>query len=176
MNSVRTALIAVLLMSLFGMIATAQAQSKIAFVNITQVMEESPQADAALRALEKEFSARDNTLVAERDALRQLQERLERDADVMAADRRAEMERNFRNRTREFKRSQEIFNEDLNLRRNEELAKLQRTVNSVIVEIAQKEGFDVVLTERNVLFASERINITTRVLERLQQQMPATRR
>ncbi|WP_040851979.1 OmpH family outer membrane protein [Thiorhodospira sibirica] len=163
-------------MFVFGMMTTAHAQSKIAFVNITQVMEESPQADAALRALEREFSARDNALVAERDALRQLQERLERDADVMAADRRAEMERNLRNRTREFKRSQEIFNEDLNLRRNEELAKLQRTVNSVIVEIAQKEGFDVVLTERNVLFASERINITLRVLERLQQQMPAPRR
>lgn len=176
MNSLRMVLLAVLLMSLSVFLTTALAQSKIAFVNISLVMEESPQAESALRALEREFSSRDDALVAEHEALRNLQDRLERDAGVMAADRRTEMERDFRNRTREFKRSQEIFNEDLNLRRNEELAKLQRTVNSVIVEIAQKEGFDVVLTERNVLFASERINITAQVLDRLREQMPASRR
>ncbi|MFN2349239.1 MAG: OmpH family outer membrane protein, partial [Thioalkalivibrio sp.] len=81
-----------------------------------------------------------------------------------------ELERNFRNRSREFKRAQDMFSEDLNVRRNEELGRLQRLVQSVILEMAQQDGYDLVLTERNVLFASERINITDKVLERLTQQ------
>jgi outer membrane protein len=145
-------------------------EARVAFVNINFVMERSPQAEAALSGLEKEFSPRDAELVAERDALRQMQERLERDADVMNPEQRAELERNFRNRSREFKRAQDMFSEDLNVRRNEELGRLQRLVQNVILEIAQQERYDLVVTERNVLFASERINITDQVLEKLRQQ------
>lgn len=150
-------------------------EARVAFVNINFVMEQSPQAEAALSALEKEFSPRDAELVAERDALRQMQERLERDADVMGAEQRAELERNFRNRSREFKRAQDMFSEDLNVRRNEELGRLQRLVQNVILEIAQQEKYDLVVTERNVLFASERINITEKVLERLKTQQGGRR-
>jgi outer membrane protein len=150
-------------------------EARVAFVNINFVMERSPQAEAALSALEKEFSPRDAELVAERDALRQMQERLERDADVMNPDQRAELERNFRNRSREFKRAQDMFSEDLNVRRNEELGRLQRLVQNVILEIAQEERYDLVVTERNVLFASERINITDQVLEKLKQQQGGAR-
>jgi outer membrane protein len=150
-------------------------EARVAFVNINFVMERSPQAEAALSALEKEFSPRDAELVAERDALRQMQERLERDADVMNPDQRAELERNFRNRSREFKRAQDMFSEDLNVRRNEELGRLQRLVQNVILEIAQQERYDLVVTERNVLFASERINITDQVLEKLRQQQGGAR-
>lgn len=150
-------------------------EARVAFVNINFVMERSPQAEAALSALEKEFSPRDAELVAERDALRQMQERLERDADVMSPDQRAELERNFRNRSREFKRAQDMFSEDLNVRRNEELGRLQRLVQNVILEIAQQERYDLVVTERNVLFASERINITDQVLEKLRQQQGGAR-
>jgi outer membrane protein len=144
-------------------------EARVAFVNINFIMEQSPQAEAALEALEREFSPRDAELVAERDALRQMQERLERDADVMGAEQRAELERTFRNRSREFKRAQDMFSEDLNARRNEELARLQRVVQNVILELAQQERYDVVVTERNVLFASERINITDKVLEKLRE-------
>jgi len=161
----------ILALTLLGSAGMAlAAEARVAFVNINFIMERSPQAEAALSALEKEFSPRDAELVAERDALRQMQERLERDADVMGAEQRAELERNFRNRSREFKRAQDMFSEDLNVRRNEELGRLQRLVQNVILEIAQQERYDLVLTERNVLFASERINITDKVLERLRQQ------
>lgn len=148
----------------------AANEARVAFVNINYIMEHSPQAEAALEALEREFSPRDAELVAERDALRQMQERLERDAEIMGSDQRAEMEREFRNRSREFKRAQDMFSEDLNARRNEELGRLQRLVQSVILELAQQERYDVVVTERNVLFASERINITDEVLEKLKEQ------
>lgn len=143
---------------------------RVAFVNINQIMEQSPQAEAAMRALEREFAPRDAELVAERDALQELQRRLERDMDVMGAEQRARLERDFRSRSRDFRRSQDIFQDDLNARRNEELATLQRLVHNVILELAQQEDVDLVVTERNVLFANDRIDITPRVLEALRAQ------
>ncbi|OOG27172.1 hypothetical protein B1C78_04110 [Thioalkalivibrio denitrificans] len=166
------ALVVALLVSMPAVMAN---EARVAFVNINFIMEHSPQAEAALEALEREFSPRDAELVAERDALRQMQERLERDADVMGSEQRAELERTFRNRSREFKRAQDMFSEDLNVRRNEELGRLQRLVQNVILELAQEERYDVVVTERNVLFASERINITERVLEKLREQQRSAR-
>ncbi|EHQ52716.1 MULTISPECIES: OmpH family outer membrane protein [Ectothiorhodospira] len=165
-----------LLVCLLAISGAAAANAKVAFVNINRVMEQSPQAEASLRALEEEFSPRDSELVAERDALRRMQERLQRDAEVMGADRRAELEREFRTRSREFTRAQDMFQEDLNVRRNDELARLQRLVHNVIMEIARAENVDLVVTERTVLYASDRIDITGKVLEELRRQHQRARR
>jgi outer membrane protein len=149
------------------------AADSVAFVNINRVMEQSPQAEASLSALEEEFAPRDAELVAERDALRRLQQRLERDTDIMGSEERLDLEREFRTRSREFKRAQDMFQEDLNVRRNDELARLQRLVHNVILEIAREQGVDLVVTERTVLFASDRIDITDGVLEELRRQHQA---
>ena len=63
-------------------------------------------------------------------------------------------------------REQAEAREDYNLRRNEELGKLQRLVRETIVEIAKEDGFDLIVEQ--AVFVSERINLTERVLERLQ--------
>ncbi|MCG5500069.1 OmpH family outer membrane protein [Ectothiorhodospira lacustris] len=165
-----------LLVCLLAISGAAVANAKVAFVNINRVMEQSPQAEASLRALEEEFSPRDSELVAERDALRRMQERLQRDSEVMGADQRAQLEREFRNRSREFTRAQDMFQEDLNVRRNDELARLQRLVQSVILDIARADNVDLVVTERTVLFASDRIDMTGKVLEELRRQHQRPRR
>lgn len=166
--------VAGLLLVLMGMLpGSVLAADSVAFVNINRVMEQSPQAEASLSALEEEFAPRDAELVAERDALRRLQQRLERDTDIMGSEERLDLEREFRNRSREFKRAQDMFQEDLNVRRNDELARLQRLVHNVILEIAREQGVDLVVTERTVLFASDRIDITDGVLEELRRQHQA---
>ncbi|MFP4079575.1 MAG: OmpH family outer membrane protein [Ectothiorhodospira sp.] len=152
----------------------APAAESVAFVNINRVMEQSPQTQDLFKRLEQEFAPREAELVAERDALREMQQRLERDADIMGGDERSELQREFRNRSREFQHDQEMFQEDLNSRRNEDLAQLQRMVQSVILDIAERDGLDLVVTERTVVYASDRVDITSRVLEELRQQHSAS--
>lgn len=140
----------------------------VAFVNMNNILEDSPQAEEAMRDLEQEFSPRDSQLVAEREELQRLRDRLEREGDLMTATQRADLEREFTARSREFRRAQESFTEDLNVRRNEELAKLQRLINDAIIELARDRNIDLILTERNVLYASDRIDITDDVISRMQ--------
>lgn len=153
--------------ALFMTTAMAQAADvKIGFVNIAKVMDQSPQADSAKKALEKEFSARDAKLASERDAIIEMERKLETDGDVMSAGKRDETERELTRRKREFNRASSELKDDFNQRRNEELGKLQHSVYDVIVDIAKTRGYDLVVTER-VLYASDRIDFTDEVITRL---------
>jgi outer membrane protein len=68
---------------------------------------------------------------------------------------------------REIQRAQREAREDLSLRKNEEYGVVVEKTRKIIVDIAEKEKFDLVL-ESNVVYASPRIDITDRVMKALE--------
>lgn len=145
------------------------AELKIGYVNAAQVVEEAPQGDAALKKLEAEFGPRDRELVALRDQIRDLEEQLERDKLITSDADRLEQENNLRRLRRRFQRESQEFREDYNLRRNEELAELQKIVYKAIVELAKEEDYDLILHE-GAVYAGDKIDITEKVLDKLENQ------
>jgi outer membrane protein len=69
------------------------------------------------------------------------------------------------NLNRDMQRAQREFREDLNLRRNEELALVHDRAKKTIVEIAEREKFDLVLED--AVYFSSKIDITDKVLKAL---------
>jgi outer membrane protein len=63
----------------------------------------------------------------------------------------------------DLQRLQREYREDLNMRRNQELASLFERADRVIKQIADAENFDLILQE--AVFRSPRIDITERVLK-----------
>lgn len=145
------------------------AEVKIGFVNTVKLMEEAPQAKAAISKMEAEFAPREKELVALQRDIKQAEDKLSRDAAVMSDADRSKTERDLVSRKRDLKRAQDEFREDLNIRRNEELSKLQRRLYDAIVDLAKAENYDLIVSE-GVVFASTRIDITDAVLTRLKQQ------
>lgn len=162
----RKALVKILVVTVVLFPVAASAEIKIGFVNMVGIMEKSPQAESARKALEKEFSDRDKKLTAVRDQILALEEQLKKDGAIMSDKRRTELEKQIVNKKRDYNRQQDELREDFNLRRNEELGKLQKNVQDVIVNIARTEKYDLIVTQP-VLYASDRINLTNRVLEEL---------
>ncbi len=152
---------------LMGTMALAK-EIKIGFVNVAQVLQESPQAEAAKKRLEQEFAPRDKRLVTQQQELEKLQEKLNRDAAVMSESERAKLEREILSKQRDLKRAQDEFREDFNIRRNEELGKLQRQIFEAIKALAQEEKYDLLLTD-GVVYASEQVDVTEKVKRRLQE-------
>ncbi len=146
--------------------AAVAADLKVGVVNAAKVLEDAPQAEAARRRLEKEFAPRDQDLVAMQKKLRGMEEKLEKDGAIMSDAERMRIERDLTAQKREIRRDQDSFREDFNMRRNEELSKLQRQVSDVIVALARENGFDLILTD-GVLYASDKVDITEQVLKRL---------
>ncbi|HSS71288.1 MAG TPA: OmpH family outer membrane protein [Casimicrobiaceae bacterium] len=139
---------------------------KIGFVNTERLFREAAPAKRAQQKLEKEFASRDTDLQKLTKQVRDLQTQLERDGVTMPEAERRNKERDLANMTRDMQRMQREFREDLNLRRNEELAAVQERANKVIQQIAEAEKFDLILQDP-VVFASTRIDITDKVIKAL---------
>ncbi len=146
----------------------ALADIKIGFINPIKVLEMAPQAEAARNDLEREFAQRKEDLEAEDASIKRAEEKLGRDTAIMSESERQKLERDVLSRKRDVRRAKEEFRDDLNLRRNDELAKLQKEVLKVINELAKEKGFDLIVGE-GVVYASEAIDISEQVLQRLRQ-------
>ena len=145
----------------------AAQEIKIGVVNVTALMEQAPQAKAAMDALQEEFAPRQRTILAKQKELEDLSEKANRDAAVMGETERRNMEKELRDMQRDVARMQNEFREDLNLRRNEELGNLQRSLLKEVQDYAESAGFDLVVGD-GVLYASSAINITEVVLRAME--------
>ncbi|HDP90345.1 MAG TPA: OmpH family outer membrane protein [Thioalkalivibrio sp.] len=161
-----TAIVVSTAIFLAGIQTTLAADLMIGVVNVPKLLEQSPQKAAADKALEDRFGSRANDLRAEGEVLKKLEERYETDGPTMSAAQKAELERELRERGRELKRAQDNFRDDLNFARNEEYGKVQRDVLQAIVKVSEDGKYDLVLTE-NVVYASQRVDITDKVLQQL---------
>ena len=148
-----------------GLGAAAAAEYKIGFVNTERLFREAAPAKRAQQKLEKEFAVRDADIQKISKQVRDLQAQLEKEGATMSETDRRNRERDLANMTRDLQRAQREFREDLNLRKNEELASLQERANKVIQQIAEAEKFDLIVQE--AVFRSARIDITERVLKAL---------
>jgi outer membrane protein len=144
----------------------AQAQAKIGVVNIARLLQEAPQAQAASAALESEFAARRRDLENQQKDLKAREDKLAKDGAVMAEAERRNSEKTLRDGQRELARKQNEFLEDLNVRRNEALGQLQRSVLQEVQAYAKSAGLDVVVAD--ALYASPSVDITGQVLSALQ--------
>lgn len=146
-------------------LASAEA-FKVGVVNIAKVLEQAPQAKTAKKKLEKEFAPRDRELVALQKEVRTIEDKVERDGAIMSDEEKTKLSVDHRARKRELKRLQDEFREDLNLRQNQELGKIQRNVLQAIQALAKSEKYDLIISE-GVVFASKRVNITEKVVKKL---------
>ena len=145
--------------------SAAAAELKIGFVNTERVFREAAPAKRAQQKLEREFAARNQELAAIEKKGRDLQAELEKENVTMPESARREKERQLADISRDFQRRQREIREDLNLRRNEELASVQERATRVINQIAEQEKFDLIVQE--AVFASSRIDITDKVIKAL---------
>jgi outer membrane protein len=146
--------------------AAAVAQDmKIGFVDVERIRRESAPAERASKQLEKEFAPRAQELQRREAQVKALQGQLEKDAMTLSESERRGKEQELSRMSVDFQRLQREYREDLNLRRNQELATLFERADRVIKQIADAEKFDLIVQE--AVFRSPRIDITERVLKAL---------
>lgn len=141
------------------------ADLKIGYVNAVKVIEEAPQGEAALKKLEAEFAPRDKQIVEMQNKLKRLEQDLEKNALVLKDAEHRSKEFEIVSLKRDLRRATQEFREDYNLRRNEELAALQKIVQKTIADIAKQENYDLIL--ESAVYASNKADITDKILKRL---------
>jgi len=161
-----------LFLSLFLLIcslALTAAELKIGFVDTSTVMREAPQADSARKKLQSLFAPREKSIAKNEGKLKKLEKSFSKNAAFLSREDKVQKERAIFILQRDIKRAKQEFNEDLNIKRNDELNKLQKMVFKTIVAYAKKNNYDAIFGE-SVLFANKRVDVTAEVLKLLRKQ------
>jgi len=145
--------------------AAQTADLKIGFVNTEKVFRDSQLAIKAQKKLEKEFQGREQDIQKMVKQGKDLQAMLEKEGLTMSEADRNKKQKDLANLSRDIQHAQREFREDLNQRKNEEFSAVQDKARKAIMEIAEKEKFDLIL--ENVVYASPKVDVTDRVLKAL---------
>ena len=129
--------------------------------------------EAAQVKLEAEFAKRDKDLADMAQKLKSMSDALDKSGASMSAADRAQKQRDLSQLDSDFQRKQREFREDLNQRRNEELAGVLERANRVVRQVAEAEKFDIVFQE--AVWADPRIDITEKVIKALDDSRPASK-
>lgn len=149
-----------------GVAAAAQAQEiKIGYVNLDRVLRDAGPAKAAQSKLEAEFSRREKDLTEVAQRLKSASDRFEKDAPTLSEAERSRRQRDLVEQDREFQRKRREFQEDLNQRKNEELAGVLDRANRVVKQIFDQDKYDLIVQE--AVFAGPRVDITDKVIKAL---------
>ncbi len=141
----------------------AAQELKIGYVNSERVLREATPAKLSQAKLEAEFSKRERELTDATVKLKAAADKLEKDAPTLSETERNRRQRELVEQDRDLQRKRREFQEDLNQRRNEELAAVVERANRVIKQIFDAEKYDLILQE--VVFAGPRVDITDKVIK-----------
>ena len=154
----------------FAALGAHAQELKIGYVNSDRVLRDAVPAKAAQSKLEAEFDKRERDLADLANKLKAASDKLEKDAPTLPESERTRRQRDLVDQDREFQRKRREFQEDLNQRKNEELASVVERANKVIKQIFETEKYDLILQE--AVFAGPKVDITDKVIKALNAQSP----
>ena len=146
-------------------LAAPAQELKIGYVNSERVLREATPAKAAQAKLEAEFGKREKDLAEQASRLKATADKLEKDAPTRSETERTRRQRDLVEQDREFQRKRREFQEDLNQRKNEELATVVERANKVIKQIFDQEKYDLIV--QDAVHWSARVDITKKVIDAL---------
>lgn len=151
---------------LFGFINFANAELKLGFVRVDQILKDAPQAAESNKKLESEFKVRTEKLKKEIADLNNQEKNFKKDSLTLSDNEREKKQKKIQEMRIEVQRAERELREDIDLRRREEITKLQNKVTQVIDTLANKEKYDLILYT-GVAYAGDKVDMTSLVLKEL---------
>jgi len=156
----------ILLFFLIFSIQSAFAELKIGFVKVDEILKNAPQAEKSNKKLEKEFKARTEKLKKNIGNLNDSENKFRKDS-LTLSDKEKEIQLKDLQQSRiDIQRTERELREDIDIRRREEIEKLQAQVTKVIEKLSEDQKFDLILYT-GVAYASDKVDITPMVLKAL---------
>ena len=145
--------------------AVDPADLRIGFVNFRRIMAAAPQREEINERLEREFGVERDALLQAQSELRSMERQLE---TLQHGDNYNDYERQVINKRRDVARRDSDYRDNINVRRNEEMAKLQKMIGDEIINLAKEANYDIILNDIGVFYVSERADLSPQVITRLQ--------
>ncbi len=144
--------------------ASAQAEDfKIGFINTDRIFKDANSAKAAQAKLEQEFMRREKDLNDQGTQLKTAADKLDKEAPTLSEAQQNTRQKQLLEQDRDFQRKRREFQEDLGLRKNEELQVVLERANKIVKQVAESEKYDLVL--QDVVYINPKHDMTEKVLK-----------
>lgn len=162
-------------LALWTVVGSAQAHTDVnhhcslAVVKMGMIMRSAPQAEAASKGLHARFAEREEALAEKQEAVQKAEDEYLKKRRDLSDNEQARLESQLRVRQRELRREREDLREEVRVAKDQALSNLQKTVAEAIEAIRARENIDIVFRENDFIVASQRVDITAKVLAYLRQ-------
>ena len=153
-------------LALFSLNAFAETL-KIGYIDIDQVVNNLPQYQKNVDRLSNEFEPKKQELLDLFNHIELLRAKI---IIINDSENKENLQRELSKLTsleESFKQETEFWQVTMNNRKVELLQKIELLINNTINELAISESYDLILYE-NAAFVSDKVNITNKVIERIQ--------
>jgi outer membrane protein len=142
------------------------AEIKIGYVVVEKVLKEAPQTTVSNKKLEKEFKSRTDGLQKKVKGIQKQEKDYKKNSVTMSESERQKAQKKIQNAKIDIQRIERELREDIDIRRREEIGKLQQQINKAIEDLAKKEKYDLILYQ-GVAYASKGIDISNDLIKAL---------
>jgi len=146
--------------------AFTYAEIKIGYVQVEKVLKQAPQTAASNKKLEKEFKGRSEKLKKEIKGVQTKEKSYKKNSVTMSKAERESAVKKIQNSKLDIQRMERALREDIDLRRREEISKLQVRINKAVESVAKKESYDLILYQ-SVAYANKNVDITDVIIKAL---------
>ncbi len=141
--------------------------AKIGVINLQKILETS----ASGKAIQSELKTQKDKMEADLKKIGadidDIRKRLESESMVMGKEAREEKERESRIKINDFKSLQQKYRSDLQGIEANLINQLKNDINDIVQEIGKKEGYLLIINKFGVIYSPNSIDITDRVIEKL---------
>lgn len=148
---------------LFGQ---AHAEGKIGYVDMNELINNSPQILDANRTLSAEFEELNNKISEQEADLKVLEDSISKEGNFMTPDKLAELQERSRILDRQVRRAKEDLKDAITIRNSQMVDDVQNQIKVVVARYAEQNGYDAILINA-ILYANKKIDITDEILQQL---------
>jgi len=144
---------------------------KIGFIDTGQVINTLPLYQQSIEEISKEFEPKKQELL---DLFRHIELLKVKINSINKSEKKEKLQLELSKLAlleESFKQETEFWQDTMNNRKFDLLQKIEQLINETINELATSENYDLILYE-NVAYASDKVNITKKVIERIQKLSP----
>jgi Skp family chaperone for outer membrane proteins len=179
-RAVTAALAALLITALTGaLLPAAHAQSgdafaeppRIAVIDMQKIMRESEAVQSIQQQIERQRSTYQQRLSQKEQELRQKDQQLSRQRTVLSPEALQKQRRDLEAEVGDLQREAQRSKRQLDKNYSEAMRTVQSEVVGIVQDIASRHDVDLVLGKTNVVIVRPQLEITTRVLDRLNAQL-----
>lgn len=156
-----TTLAAAVAISTFAQASFAEeAATKVATVNIQQVLQQSQRVASLSKKLEEQFKPRQQKLNDQQKSLQDQIEKLRKSGKTMSQKEQEAAQKKINDDRADFLKQAMSYQQDVNKEQAKVMQGIQGDINSIVGDIAKKSSYSMVLDAQAVIFAANSVDIT----------------